>query len=306
MAINNEFFLGFVFSIASATLFGVYMIPQKYAKLSPFQFLLSMGIGVFVSTFFLGFLHAPIWAGTTRQILLSYFCGLVWCSGSIGYIRGIRGLGLGRATCVKNTTGIWGTIFGIIILQEFAFDKPFALISALIGSLAIVCATILISQTKSGDDTPSKSIDIVGVAGALYAAIAFAALMIPTKEVLAGGLPIEKYLFYKGQGAFVSMIIAYLIAERKTLRSWTAASLKQHLWAISSGVIWTAAFYLIATGTTLVGLAISWPLNQMSTHFAVIFGVLTNEFDMSRYRNTIIKGILLTTLGVILLALSKT
>lgn len=305
MIADTVVILGFLSSIAAAVIFGIYMIPQKYAGFNSFQFLVSMGIGVLLTTFPLGFLDWPLWSGTNRQIFLCYLCGFVWCTGTIGYIRGIRGLGLARATCVKNTTGIWGTLFGIVFLAEFSFARPLPLLYAFAGSACIVYATILLTLTRAAEQPADAGIDLAGLLGAFYAAVSFAAYMIPAKWVLAEGMPLAKFLFYKGQGAFAAMALAFLIAERGRWGEWLRASPRQHLWAISSGAVWTLGFWLIATGTMLVGLAVSWPLNQLSTHFAVLFGVLTKEFDMKKYTRHIIVGLAITTIGIVLLGLAK-
>lgn len=297
---------GFAASVSAALFFGIYMIPQKYSGLTPIQFLLSMGVGVLLTTFPLGFIKSPVLWGTTEQILLSYSCGVAWCTGTIGYIYSIKGLGVARATCVKNTTGLWGTLFGILFLAEFSLAQPVKLLYAFLGSSCIVWATLIFTKTRAHNEDKQTGFNVWHIIGALYAAIAFAAIMIPTKQVLLGGLPLTKYLFYKGQGAFSAMLLSFLILERNNWYAWFQVKPKQHVWAISSGAMWTLGFYLIATGTTLIGLAVSWPLNQMSTHFAVLFGIITKEFDMSKYTRHIVWGLSITTVGIILLALSKT
>lgn len=298
--------MGFLSSIGAAVIFGIYMIPQKYAGFNSFQFLVGMGVGVLATTLPLGFLDPPLLSGTPRQIALCYLCGIVWCTGTIGYIRGIRGLGIARATCVKNTTGIWGTLFGIVFLAEFTLARPIPLIYAFAGSACIVYATILLTLTRAAEQHAAPKLDLTGLLGSLYAAVSFAAYMIPAKVVLTEGLPLGKFLFYKGQAAFLSMAAAFLVAERGRWREWLTAKPRQHLWSFASGAVWTLGFWLIATGTMLVGLAVSWPLNQLSTHFAVLFGVLTKEFDMKKYTRHVVVGLAVTTVGIVLLGLAKT
>lgn len=284
-------------------MFGIYMVPQKYAGLGPLQFLMSLGIGVLITTLPLSLVEQISW-GETTNVALSFLCGVLWCTGTIGYIYGIQEAGLARASCLKNTTGIIGTIFGIVFLQEFSLAEPVPLLLAVIGSAAIVYATIILAKTKASADDKGK-IRLRGIGGSLYAAVSFAVIMIPTKILLVSGFPLSSYLFFKGQGAFIAIFISFLCAERGRIHLWVGSNIEQHLWGILSGSLWTIGFYLVATSTKLIGLAISWPLNQLSTHVAVLIGIILGEFDIKRYKASIIWGLIMATIGIAALGAAR-
>ena len=152
---------GFILGILSAFFFALYMLPQKFGKVDHTTYIWSMGIGVMLTALL------PIARDSSRrrgrisriasnwsQRGLAMLCGVVWGIGTLSFAAAIQRIGLALATPFKNTTGVIGTLVGLLLFQEYKTTDPWL---ALGGSILIVGSAIIIGRTGRAD-TPRSSV----------------------------------------------------------------------------------------------------------------------------------------------------
>ena len=117
---------GFILGMLSAFFFALYMLPQKFGKVDHTTYIWSMGIGVLhhrlarlssscISSRRRGRIsRCPATGGSA-----SWPCSAAWSGGSARcpFAAAIQHIGLALATPFKNTTGIIGTLVGLLALS---------------------------------------------------------------------------------------------------------------------------------------------------------------------------------------------
>lgn len=178
--LTTTLIVGFVLGLMSALFFALYMVPQKIYKVDPTTYLWTMGLGVLLTALIpyaaLGFPQHS----TLPQKIACILCGVVWGLGTRFFAAGISCFGLALATPIKNTTGVFGTLVGLILFQEWRTTNPWL---GCAGSALIVLAAIIIGLT--GDRTASKNRTAAGVGYSLLAALFYASYLYPLKAVVS-------------------------------------------------------------------------------------------------------------------------
>lgn len=291
--------LGFVFGILSALFFALYMVPQKLAKQDTATFLWWMSLGVLVTALAPYVLvGCPLRADWTQRGL-GLLCGAIWGLGTMSFAAGIARIGLAQATPIKNTTGVLGTLVGLIALNERKTTDP---LLCLIGSVAIVFAAIVIGATGSANGAKRSS--RAGVLFSLGAAVCYASYLYPLKQVVAA---IDLWEFSPWMAAGIVFVagIAVLV-KRNGIRDVRVQPPRAVGLAMLGGAAWTIALFCLIAGMNHANLAIAWSLAQLNTVPAVFIGMFL--FHEVAWRTQWLKvtiGLLAATVGTILLGLSK-
>jgi len=293
------YIIGFILGILSAVFFACYMVPQKLIRMDNTTFLWVMSLGVVLTSLIPYLLTGCPHRATPTQIGLSLLCGLVWCLGTLSFASAIGHIGLALATPIKNTTGVIGTLVGLVAFQEWKTTQP---LLCLLGSALIVAAAMFIGQTGPAD-VPRRSM-AAGIFFSLVAAICYASYLYPMKLVVVA-IGNWEFVPWMAAGIFLMATIAVLLrpnglhdAFRYPPRDYALASL--------GGVSWAIALYCLNGSLASVGLAIAWSLAQLNTIPAVFFGiVLFHEISPRKQWPKLLLGLLAATAGTIMLGLAK-
>lgn len=293
--------LGFTFALVSAVLFGLYMVPRKLSRLSDYQFLLGMGIGVLTMTALAFSVSRVDLTGGWREVGLAYACGFLWALATLFNIMGISRMGLAISTPIKNTSAILGPAVGMLAFAEYHDTQP---VLAVIGAAFIVVCAVLIAAAGGKEENRGHA-TWTGVVCSVLAAIFYAAYTIPFKMVILAGVSTSQLVMFMGQGAFVAIIIIFLIKER-TFARWAQQPAAHHWYSVAAGGIWSLAVLSMAGGIKLIGLSVTWPIANLNTVVAVLFAILFfREIDLRKYSGRMIAGLLCALAGVLLLAAAK-
>lgn len=296
---------GFGYALIATFLLGFYMVPRQYTRISQRAFLVWMGIGVLVSGTLIGLVTEGIPRVSLLHYILAFAAGLVWSVGALGYAASVEYLGFSRATPIKNIYGAFSTIFGIVIFHEFTTQQPAALSLAVIGSLAIVVSASLLGRVEAPRSMSCPRADsrciLIGAAFGVLSALGYGLRSIPTKIVLGEGVSAETFLFYMAQGAFVGNMIAAMAFPRAT--NGAPATSRDYLLAALSGVTWAVASQFMNLGVIGVGIAITFPLMNLSTLIAVGYGLLVlRDVDYRAHKGWFWSGLAVSVVGAGLLA----
>lgn len=291
--------LGFLFGVMSAFFFALYMLPQKLGKVDHTTYLWSMGVGVMCTALLAYMLTGCPHASTWPQRGLALICGLVWGLGTLAFAAAIQRIGLALATPFKNTTGIIGTLVGLLIFQEYRVTNPWMVLS---GSILIVAAAIIIGRTGRAD-TPRQS-SAAGIGFALLAAACYASYLYPMKIVVKE-IGYWEFTPWMGAGILITATIAVL-TRRDGVRAFRNYPPRVLASALLGGVAWTVALLSLAASMNLIGLSISWSLAQLNTVPAVFFGILLfHEVHAPTHWRTLTLGLVAAIVGTILLGFAK-
>lgn len=289
--------LGFIFGILSALFFACYMVPQKLVRQQTPTYLWWMSLGVLVTALIpfamLGFpMHAD-WPARGTALL----CGIVWALGTLSFAAAIARIGLAQATPIKNTTGVLGTLVGLVVLSEWRTTDP---ILCLLGSVAIVGSAIVIGAATPSTPRPTSAI---GVCYALGAAVCYASYLYPMKRVLQQVSYVE-FTLWMAAGILLMSTVNVLVTRH--LRDVLAQPPRAALLAMLGGVSWALALFCLAAGLNYAGLAIAWSLAQLNTVPAVFIGMFAfHEVRWASQWPKITLGLVAAVAGTLLLALSK-
>lgn len=291
--------LGFIFGILSALFFAFYMVPQKLVRQNTPTFLWWMSLGVLITSLIpyivVGCpLHAD-WPQRGMAIL----CGIIWGLGTMSFAAGIARIGLAQATPIKNTTGVLGTLVGLIAFAEWKTTEP---ISCLLGSVAIVLAAILIGATGREDTTRRSS--FTGVLFALGAAVCYASYLYPLKQVVTA-IGYWEFAPWMAIGILFTACGAVLLTRGSLHETFTQRP-NAVLGAMLGGASWTIALFCLAASMDYANLAIAWSLAQLNTVPAVFIGMyLFGEVHWGMHWRKITLGLLVAIVGTLLLGFSK-
>ncbi len=287
------------------TLYGLYMVPRKQSKLSQKAYTFWMGCGLLAGTSIIGIATGRgLPRSTAAQYALMVASGIVWATGTLAYCSAVKSIGLSRSTPIKNTSAILGTFFGIILFHEFSFQRIFPTVMVILGSVAVVVSAAVLARVESIDEAEGslERLNLLkGVLAAVWAAIAYSAYTIPMKIVYASGVTPSEFLFFMGQGCFIGMMMLTLLMKTATTNSITWRDRRM---AMLSGVMWAGGSLCANMAIEKIGVAVAWPLTK-NTVIAVLYGVfILKEVDTHKHRKSLSLGLILSVIGVVLLALA--
>ncbi len=297
--------IGFGYAIIATFLFGMYMVPRQYTRVSHRIFLTWMGIGILFSATIISLVFEGISSISIFHYILTFVAGLAWSVGALGYAVSVDYLGLSRATPIKNTYSALSTIFGIAIFHEFTPARPTALTLAVVGSLAIVISASLLGRIEASKSMACPPADrrciTIGILFAVVSAIGYGIRSIPTKTVLSQGISSETFLFYMAHGAFVGNIVAAKVFPKGNDN--VRPTVYDCLLAVLSGLAWTVAAEFLNLAVMAVGIAVAFPLVNLSTLIAVAYGLIVlRDVNFRAHKTWFWSGLIISVLGVSLLA----
>lgn len=316
--------LGILASIIAALFFGLYPAPRRYVRSGIIDFMISMSLGVIITSVALSVsFRISVLVLNFYQIGLSLLAGGLWGIAIILYVYSVDCVGVGRATPVKNITAVFGVIFGLVFFQEYVGLSLWQFVYLGVGTFLVVYAAKILGSVrgKLGVARPTCPVNLVtpdflhedkkeniitGGILAFGAAVFFGINTIPLKllSISVNNTPeFFPIAVIRGLGALMTAIIADFVLTSE--HTWKESSLKEHLFAGLSGLLWTGGFLGLILGIRLIGLSISWPLAMSSTVFAVLYGLfIGKEVDFASQKKEVLGGIFLGVLGIILLSLS--
>lgn len=290
--------IGFSLGLLSAFFFALYMLPQKFGKVDHTTYLLCMAIGVLITALlgeaWAGFPHASTWP----QRELALLCGVVWGIGTLAFAAAIGRIGLALSTPFKNTTGVMGTLIGLLLFQEYKTTDPLLVLG---GSILIVSAAIIIGRTGR-TDTPRSSVS-AGIGYSLLAAVCYASYLYPMKIVVKS-IGYWEFTPWMGLGILLTAGTAVLLRPGglRAFRDYTPRVLGASL---LGGAAWTIALLCLAAGMKMINLSIAWSLANLNTVPAVFFAIaLFHEVHLPTHWRTLTLGLLAATVGTVLLGWS--
>ena len=291
--------IGFILGICSAIFFACYMVPQKLIRMDNTTFLWVMSLGVLLTALIPYVLAGCPHRATPVQIGLAMLCGMVWCLGTLSFAHGIQRIGMALATPIKNTTGILGTLVGLLAFQEWKTIEPRL---CLLGSALIVVAAMIIGQTGRGD--VSRRSSVAGVIFSLLAALCYASYLYPMKLVVVA-IGNWEFVPWMAAGILLTATVALLIRP-DGVRNLRRYRFRDHALATLGGAAWAIALYCLNGSLALIGLSVAWSLAQLNTIPAVFFGiVLFHEISPRAQWPKLVLGLLAATTGTILLGMAK-
>ena len=290
--------IGFALGILSALFFTVYILPQKLARADTTTYLWMLGVGVMVTALVPYVIVGCPHAATGLERGAGLLCGVVWGIGTLCFAGSVDRIGLALAAPFKNTTGVVGTLVGLILLQEWKTTDP---ILCTIGSILIVAAAIVIGMTGK-TDAPKRS--AVGVAMALGAAVCYSSYLYPMKLVVAR---IGYWEFIPWMAAGILLTATFAVLGRPGgLRDFVSYAPRVYLFSLLGGVAWTLALICLSASMVMVDLSVAWSLAQLNTVPAVFLGILVfREIRFRDHKAKIIIGLLAATIGTVLLGMAK-
>lgn len=302
--------MGFFLAMMAMVLYGLYMVPRKKSGVSQPTYTFWMGVGILLGTTFIGVAARSISRISLTEYIFIVISGVIWATGTHAYCRGVQTLGLSRSTPIKNMSAVFGTLIGIILFDEFSIHRFAPAVMVMLGSVAVVLSATVLAGVESADTRCVCSdkagnrsrLFIYGASCSLWAAIAYSLYTIPMKIAYKYGVSPSAFLFYMGQGCFIGMTLMALITRRGS--AIKSVTWRDRLYAQLSGVMWAAGSICANMAVKSIGVAVTWPLTK-TTVIAALFGVFVlREIDVAKYKKELVWGVLLSMVGVALLALA--
>lgn len=296
---STTIIFGFALGLLSALFFALYMVPQKIIKVDHATYLFTMSIGVMISALIAWLLAGSPLHALPWQKAVGIGCGIIWGIGTLSFASAIERVGFTLATPVKNTTGVLGTLVGLIIFHEWRTTNPWL---GLGGSVLIVAAAIIISYT--GDKNAQRERTTAGIGFALFAACCYASYLYPLKIVVQN-IGYWEFTPWMAVGVMLTGSVAILV-RRGSLQAARKLNLPQFLLCLCGGAAWCIALLSLAASMEMIDLAVAWSLAQLNTIPAVFIGaIFFREIHFASHRKTIYLGLLVATIGTILLGFAK-
>ncbi len=301
--------MGLLLSIGSAGCFGLYVLPRRRSPLDAWAYTAAMGLAVAI----LGALcwcglalagHGRMGQGALFRCTLS---GAVWFLANTAYTGAIDRIGVARASAAKNLTALFGTAFGLLLTGERL--GPAQALEALAGSALIVAAALLIGRARRGAGMPrsqsdARRLDPLGVLLGLVAAAGIGYYLVPAIPVLDASR--WGWLQYQAALGISGGLLSLVPHCLRRLRGRAAPlRLQDERLPGAAGGLWFLGSLLVTPGTTLLGLAIAWPLSQLSFYLTLGFGVAVfHEIDLTRSRRSVWIGGACTLVALALFGLA--
>ena len=289
--------------------FGLYVLPRRRSGLDPWAY--SAGMGLMVLILGAGTWLALALAGhghyTPVDLARCAVSGAVWFLSNVAYILAIDHAGVARANAIKNLTALFGTVFGVMAGERLA---PLQALAAFSGSAAIVSAAALIGTTRRGAGLRGQgptAAPAFGVIMGLLAAAGIGYYLVPALPLVAGGA--WGWVRYQAAlGVFGGTLSIAPHAFRRLLRRGEPLPARGRALGLPvlAGALWFAGSCLVTPAAKLVGLAISWPLSQLSFYVTLAWGVrVFDEIDWARSRPAVWAGAALTLVALVLFGWAK-
>lgn len=292
--------LGVALGLVTAFSLGLFMVPRRYYRGDSVTFLVGMTFGAMAGGFaYWLFAGRPF--STAPLAFASLLPGVNWALGTYAYAAGTHRVGLAKATGIKNTQVVVATLVAFVVFGEAATTNvPLACL----GSALVVATAFVLSGIEHREEAlPHASLG--GYLIPIIASVLYGLNGLLMKWLIAGGVPRPQMNLGIGTGAFAGGLIVYATVKRR-LDFLRAVGAGQHLAAVLGGVIWAIALVTMIVAIDFAGLAVAWSLMNLSIVVSVLYGVvILREVDVRRRWGQVAAGLVLATLGVLSLYLSK-
>ncbi len=127
-------------AVLAGMVFGIYLVPLKLSKLSSQEFLLSMTLGIFLSTFM-------IWLLLGRKVqqdivLPGILSGIIWNAANFSSFYAILNLGLAIGFPLTQTSLFVSILWGLIYFREI--KERSHILKVLIGGAILFLGAFLL------------------------------------------------------------------------------------------------------------------------------------------------------------------
>jgi glucose uptake protein GlcU len=298
---------GFALSLLSAVCFGLYVLPRRQSSLPAPTYLTSMAVGFSIpAALVLWALHVGLGEAWPRAIqwVQSGETGALWAGANLAYVLAIDRTGVARATAVKNLTGLFGTLAGVVLVGEEM--RAWAAAALLLGSALLAWAATVLGRLQwSPGGSPGGKGGAGGYLLALLAAMGLGVYLVPGLPAVRAGMPVEMFVaaFALAAGACtVAGASAWALASRQPL--WP--SRKEAGRPLLAGLLWFGGSAAVTPASFLVGLAVSWPLSQLGFFLTLAYAAARlGEVDLGEHRRAVAGASALTLAGMALLAVAR-
>lgn len=307
---------GFLVAVGSAVPFAAYILPRKLCTLNVFEYQYWLGFAVLPVCLATAIIAgAPLW-GRLDLIGWSLLCGPIWVLGSLSYSSAVDRIGVARSTPVKNFAPAFASLYGVLLFTEYTIGDPLSLGMAVGGLLLLLAAAWVLGKASAPEheraiafsqaETPERR-RIAFVHGWLFsfgAAFFYGLYAVPLKLAVArGGLDPYTSCVYLAVGVLLTGLAVYMVRMRRLVP--TMPSRRDFALTQIAGAIWAPAQILGTVAMVLVAMSISWPASNLSTVFAVLWGVwVFKEVKLDAHKREVVLSLLLYVVGLILLMLA--
>lgn len=278
---------GLLFAVVAIVGWGIYMVPMKMARgANVLLYQAIMTVGIFLTT-----VAASLLFGFSFSIVpLGMASGLMWGAGGYLFTRSIDKAGLS----IVSPTVMSGVVLTSFLSGLFIFHDQISVIYMAVAGIALLIAGVTVASRVHGSSS-GKSLTAGLLMGAA-AGIVFGAYLVPMK---LSQLPLQDMLFSMSIGIAACAWSIFFVMRGRFDRGFPRN-------ALVSGTLWNFANVgsLFAVGA--IGLAIAFPITQLSVILPIALGAL--YFKEIRRRKDLLKiavGSAMLIVGAFLLALSK-
>lgn len=279
---------GFIGALTAAVFWGSQFVPYLIAKEKPFvaqyQWMTTIGIFIFA------LIAVPIFKLNYSINLAGIIGGFLWAFGNFFATKALEKLGQAKSFPIYASIIVLLSFFiGILFFGDILRNASFGII----GCIIIILGIYLVSR---GYEAFKSKAAFLGVIFAIATGILFGVQLVPLK---IAGLTAREFFFPMSLGILIMGTIIFLLHRKKPENK-----------AISNGLIGGVLFNIGNLGSifsvTYLGLAIGFPLTQLTIVIAVLWGVLVFKEIKDRNKKIFVfLGSIIMVLGAALLGFSK-
>lgn len=290
--------MGYLFAILSSLFFTGYVVPKKLSKQTPIKYSLFMGLGFFVVSIVMYFMHQTLENDSRETLLnpilfLSGFGGILWLIGSIFFLSSIDKIGLSRSNQWKNLQGPIGSILILLCLSEFRQTKVIFIILAIF----FILLSAMLFTIKNKEE---KIVDKKGILYAIFSTLFFGVNALIQKYATNHGLIYSQQVYFSGF-VFLSAFV-YLWGKEKDVKVLKDVKDKNNLLGMIGGAIYFFASFFSTLAYQYIPGSIAFTIVQLNAVWTVLVGILIfKEINFKENWARILLGILLAMIGVMML-----
>lgn len=240
---------------------------------------------------------------TTKTLVISFISGLLLGFGQYLQILSLKLLGVSRAMPMT-TAGqiVFMSLGGIILFGEM--NQGLALVCALSAITLLAIGVLFISKSEKTKEVAEVHVD--WKRGVPIVVISTAALVAFLLLVQGFGLDGRSVILPQSVGYFLVALIATIPALSPQLgkedNRWSLLTLRQ----LIPGMMWGAAILLTQISSSLLGVAVAFPLSQMGVIIQTFGGILIlHETRTRREMRWTVIGVAIMVIGVIMVGVAR-
>ncbi len=288
--------IGLLGAAIAAVFWGSQFVPFKISKKKPsavqYQFMTTIGI------FLLSLVLVPILSLSYSINLAGIIGGFLWASGNFLATKSVEKAGLAK------TMPVWSA--GVVLVSSFiglAFFQEIVqnLFMAIFGAAAIILGVLFVSKgygkmKEKSDLGNLGNFGNLGIVFSILAGLIFGLQLVPMK---LANLTAVEFFFPMSLGILIAGTIIFLL-HREKIKNIAIPH------GLLGGAIWNIGNLGSIFSVMFLGLAIGFPITQLSSVLAVAWGILAfKEIRERRKRLYVFLGAIIVILGAIALTFSK-